>query len=68
MENNFLDNSKQLGYNDSQLDDDNAFVVKMDEQRPAHDNECKHVYTNSPIQKILSETLYIMVARTTSVA
>jgi hypothetical protein len=40
MDNKSVDNVTGMGYDTG--NDDNAFVVKMDEQRPAHDAECKH--------------------------
>lgn len=40
MENKVVDNAGQVGYNKG--NDVNEFVVKMDEQRPIHDTECKH--------------------------
>jgi hypothetical protein len=41
MEENSVDGSDKVGYNRPQ-DDINDFVVKMDEQRPVNDIECKH--------------------------
>lgn len=40
MENNVVDNSDQISYNG--LNDENVEVVKMDEQKPINDTECKH--------------------------
>lgn len=37
-----VDISGDLGYNEATLNDDNAFVVKLDEQAPLNDTECKH--------------------------
>lgn len=46
-----LDNSQQVGYNSTQLNDAYAdvagvdastHIVKLDEQKPVNDTECKH--------------------------
>jgi hypothetical protein len=43
MENNYnnsVDNSTHIGYNGG--NDENVEVVKMDEQKPINDTECRH--------------------------
>lgn len=40
MNENNVDKSSEIRYNDT--NDLNDFVVKMDEQRPVNDTECKH--------------------------
>jgi antirestriction protein len=40
MNENSVDNSNQVGYN--VVNDENVEVVKMDEQRPVNDTECRH--------------------------
>jgi hypothetical protein len=38
--NNSVDNSNQVGYNVT--NDENVEIVKMDEQRPINDTDCRH--------------------------
>lgn len=40
MDNSVVDNRSISGYNEG--NDINDFVIKMDEQSPIHDIECKH--------------------------
>ena len=35
-----VDNAPQVGYNE--VNDDNVEIVKMDEQRPVNDTDCRH--------------------------
>lgn len=50
-----LDNTLDLGYNDS---NDENVVVKMDEQRPIHDIECKHETLVPDPEDTLGEAVY----------
>lgn len=56
MNENHVDNSNQVGYNVP--NDENVEVVKMDEQRPINDTECRHETLVPDATDTIGEAIY----------
>lgn len=56
MDNNSVDTSPQNGYNVN--NDLNEIVIKMDEQAPIHDTECKHDSLVADPQDTIGDAVY----------
>ena len=54
--NNGVDFSNEVGYNVA--NDENVEVVKMDEQKPINDTECKHETLIPDPQDTIGEAIY----------
>lgn len=56
-QNNPVDFQANLGYNDG-TDDKNEFVVKMDEQAPVNDTECRHENLIPDLDDTMGDAIY----------
>ena len=57
QENNSLDIPTKLGYNNSE-NDENVHIVKMDEQEPINDTECKHETLVADPEDTIGDAVY----------
>lgn len=55
MEENNIDNSHQMMYNQG---NDDYVVVKMDEQRPINDNKCSHPILVAEPEDTIGKAIY----------
>lgn len=55
---NSVDFSGQVGYNNTQLNDEHVEIVKMDEHAPINDTECKHETLIPNPQDTLGNAVY----------
>ena len=53
-----LDGQEEIRYNESQPNDVNEFVVKMDEQAPINDTECRHETLVANPKDTLGDAVY----------